>query len=130
MTRAKANSLRLEFDNNVMVALLSGEHNQHLAHIEKSLDVTVDSFGNCLTVSGSATATRSARQVIESLYKCLADGTHVMVDKALVDDSLRWVTNGSVPDGPHAGTAFDTWKKKIVAKTRGQADYMLSLIHI
>jgi len=44
VTRAKASSLRLEFDDNVMVALLSGEHNQHLAHIEKSLDVTVDSF--------------------------------------------------------------------------------------
>ena len=124
MTRAKASSLRLEFDNNVMVALLSGEHNQHLAHIEKSLDVTVDSFGNCLTVSGSVAATRSARQVIESLYKCLADGTHDMVDKALVDDALRWVTNGNAPDGPYAGTAFDTWKKKIVAKTRGQGDYM------
>jgi hypothetical protein len=41
---AKANSIRMEFEDNGVLALLSGEHNQHLAHIEKSLDVTLDSF--------------------------------------------------------------------------------------
>ena len=59
----------MEFEDNDVLALLSGEHNQHLAHIEKSLDVTLDSFGNSIKISGAAKATTTARNVIESLYK-------------------------------------------------------------
>ena len=52
MNADKVSSLRMEFEDNVMVALLSGEHNHYLAHIEKSLDVTVDSFGNSIKITG------------------------------------------------------------------------------
>ena len=124
MTAVKPTSLRLEFDDNAIIALLSGEHNQHLAHIEKSLDVMVDSFGNHITISGTPGATKSARRVIEGLYRQIADGRHEMVDKAMVDDALRWAVNGNAPEGGVSGTAFETWKKKIIAKTRGQSDYM------
>ena len=42
----------------------------------------------------------------------------------MVDDALRWAMNGH-HDAPPAGTAtIDTWKKKIVAKTKGQQDYL------
>ena len=53
MNAAKANNIRMEFEDNDILALLSGEHNQHLAHIEKSLDVTLDSFGNSIKISGA-----------------------------------------------------------------------------
>jgi len=124
VTPAKSTSIRLEFDDNAIIALLSGEHNQHLAHIEKALDVMVDSFGNCITISGTGSAAKSARGVIEGLYKTVVDGQHQMVDKAMVDDALRWATNGNAPDGGKAAPACETWKKKVFAKTRGQGDYM------
>ena len=54
MNAAKAHNIRMEFEDNDILALLSGEHNQHLAHIEKSLDVTLDSFGNSIKISGAA----------------------------------------------------------------------------
>ena len=53
MNATKASNIQIEFENNDILALLSGEHNQHLAHIEKSLDVTLDSFGNSIKISGA-----------------------------------------------------------------------------
>jgi len=123
----KANNIRIEFEDNNVFALLSGEHNQHLAHIEKSLDVTLDSFGNSIKISGAARATKTARTVIENLYKCIletcSDAGWNGVDKSMVDDALRWAVNGHHAEPVQAAESFETWKKKIVAKTKGQNDY-------
>ena len=124
MNAAKANSIRMEFEDNGVLALLSGEHNQHLAHIEKSLDVTLDSFGNSIKISGAGKATKTARTVIEDLYRRIADGKRDDIDKSMVEDALRWAVNGHQADAVTAGESFDTWKKKIVAKTKGQNDYL------
>ncbi len=124
MTILKTTSIRLEFDDNAIIALLSGEHNQHLSQIEKSLDVMVDSFGNYITISGTKKAAKSARSVIEGLYRKIADSQHDMVDKSMVEDALRWAINGNPPESETSVDAFETWKKKIVAKTRGQSEYM------
>ena len=94
MNAAKANSIRMEFEDNSVLALLSGEHNQHLAHIEKTLDVTLDSFGNSIKISGSGKASKAARAMIEDLYRRIAGGKHVDIDKSMVDDALRWAVNG------------------------------------
>jgi phosphate starvation-inducible PhoH-like protein len=112
----------MEFEDNGVLALLSGEHNQHLAHIEKSLDVTLDSFGNSIKISGAGKATKTARTVIEDLYRRIADGKRDDIDKSMVEDALRWAMNGHQADAVTAGESFDTWKKKIVAKTKGQND--------
>ena len=124
MNAAKANSIRMEFEDNGVLALLSGEHNQYLAHIEKSLDVTLDSFGNSIKISGAGKATKTARTVIEDLYRRIADGKRDDIDKSMVEDALRWAVNGNQSDAVTAGESFDTWKKKIVAKTKGQNDYL------
>jgi len=121
---AKANSIRMEFENNGVLALLSGEHNQHLVHIEKTLDVALDSFGNNIKISGSAKASKTARAVIEDLYRRIASGKHTDIDKSMVDDALRWAVNGHQAEVVTAGESFETWKKKIVAKTKGQNDYL------
>jgi phosphate starvation-inducible protein PhoH and related proteins len=121
---AKANSIRMEFEDNGILALLSGEHNQHLAHIEKSLDVTLDSFGNNIKISGAGKAAKTARTVIEDLYRRIADGKRNDIDKSMVEDALRWAVNGHKADAVTAGESFDTWKKKVVAKTKGQNDYL------
>ena len=117
MNAAKANSIRMEFEDNGVLALLSGEHNQYLAHIEKSLDVTLDSFGNSIKISGAGKATKTARTVIEDLYRRIAGGKRDDMNKSMVEDALRWAVNGHQANAVTAGESFDTWKK-------------LSLIHI
>ena len=124
MNSDKVTSLRMDFEDNDILALLSGEHNHYLAHIEKSLDVSLDTFGNSIKITGPVQSTKTARLVIEDLYKRIHAGAATDFDKSMVVDALRWARNG-YQDTPLSGIAMiDTWKKKIVAKTRGQQDYL------
>ena len=124
MNADKLTSIRMDFQDNDILALLSGEHNYFLAHIEKSLDVTLDSFGNSIKIAGSAKSTKAARRVIEDLYKKIHAGAVEDFDKSMVDDALRWAMNGHQDAPPARAATIDTWKKKIVAKTKGQQDYL------
>ena len=114
MNAGKANNIRMEFEDNDILAVLSGEHNQHLAHIEKSLDVTLDSFGNSIKISGAAKATKTARTVIENLYKRILetcrDAGWDGIDESMVDDALRWAINGHHAEPVIAAESFETWK--------------------
>ena len=124
MNADKVTSIRMDFEDNDILALLSGEHNHYLAHIEKSLDVSLDSFGNSIKITGPAKSTKTARRVIEGLYKKIHANATINFDKVMIDDTLRWMINGN-QDAPTAGAAtIDTWKKKIVAKTKGQQEYL------
>ena len=124
MNADKVTSIRMDFEDNDICALLSGEHNHYLAHIEKSLDVSLDSFGNSIKITGPANSTRPARRVVEDLYKKIHAGVAADFDKSMVDDALRWAMHGH-QDAPTAVAAtIDTWKKKIVAKTKGQQNYL------
>ena len=119
----KATSIRMEFEDNGKLAVLTGEHNANLAQLESALEVTLDSFGNSITISGPAAAAKKARRALEDIYKRLdeADGS-LSVDSSLVRDALRWVEAGDA--APASGQGLDTWKKKIIAKTPGQKDYL------
>ena len=127
MNADKTTSIRMDFEDNDILALLSGEHNHYLAHIEKSLDVSLDSFGNSIKISGPVKSTKTAQWVIEDLYKKIRTGGAADFDKTMIDDALRWVMTGQTPAAPASVLAIDTWKKKIVAKTKGQQDYLTLL---
>ena len=117
----KPNTIRMDFEDNGILALVTGEHNQNLAQIEAALDVTLDSFGNSITVSGAAAMTKKAQRALEELYRHLSSEEDSAAGKALVSDVLRWVEADE--KGPANGDSFDTWKKKIIAKTPGQKEY-------
>ena len=117
----KPNTIRMDFEDNGILALVIGEHNQNLAQIEAALDVTLDSFGNSITVSGAAAMTKKAQRALEDMYWRLSSEEDSAAGKALVSDVLRWVEADE--KGPANGDSFDTWKKKIIAKTPGQKKY-------
>ena len=117
----KPNTIRMDFEDNGILALVIGEHNQNLAQIEAALDVTLDSFGNSITVSGAAAMTKKAQRALEDMYWRLSSEEDSAAGKALVSDVLRWVEADE--KGPANGDSFDTWKKKIIAKTTGQKEY-------
>ena len=117
----KPNTIRMDFEDNGILALVTGEHNQNLAQIEAALDVTLDSFGNSITVSGAAAMTKKAQRALEDMYWRLSSEEDSAAGKALVSDVLRWVEADE--KGPANGDSFDTWKKKIIAKTPGQKEY-------
>ena len=126
MVRAvKPASIRMEFEDNDRLARLTGEHNQNLARLETALDVTLDSFGNSITISGPATATKTARRALEDIYRQLGERENIPEDGSLISDALRWAEADSGTSG--SGQGVETWKKKIIAKTPGQRDYLALL---
>ena len=120
-------TVRLEFQDNDILLTLCGQHNQHLSRIEQSLDISIDSFGNQLKVSGSNKNVARAGKIISGIYKQLSARLNAGEDTnaTIIDDLLRQAENGTNPqDAPVSSQIFaTTWKKKIYARTPGQADY-------
>ena len=126
MSAKKANSsVRMDFEDNSILALIIGEHNQNLAHLEQRLDVSLSSFGNSIRIKGNPDAVKRTRKVIEDIYRNITDTGEVVLEKSVIDDVVRWVENGSEALVASQGSdALDTWKKKIIAKTKGQKEYL------
>ena len=119
-------TVRLEFENNTLMTIICGQHNQHLARIEQALNVQMDSFGNQIKISGLPDRVELASKTFTSLYQQLsAQDNQDEISATLVDDVLRQTENGVNP----ATTPIDkslfatTWKKKIFPRTAGQAAY-------
>ena len=119
-------TVRLEFENNTLMTIICGQHNQHLARIEQALNVQMDSFGNQIKISGLPDKVELASKTFTSLYQQLsAQDNQDDISATLVDDVLRQTENGVNP----ATTPIDkslfatTWKKKIFPRTAGQATY-------
>ena len=130
----------MEFEDNGTLARLTGEHNQNLARLEQALDVSLDSFGNNITISGPASAVNTARRALEDIYRQIGSGGDIPEDGSLISDALRWVAVGDGAAnagegqgqgqgqgqgfGQGQGQSVETWRKKIIAKTPGQAAYL------
>ena len=118
-------SVRTDFENNGVLALLIGEHNQNLAHLEQRLDVSLNSFGNSIKIKGKADAVKRTQSALEDMYRAINETGAAALEASLIDDAVRWAENGvDAPVAHRGGVALDTWKKKIVAKTKGQKAYV------
>lgn len=133
--------LHLQFDDNRLTPLLFGEHDQHLARIERELGVSMVSRGNQLTISGAGQAVTTARQVMTSLYQRLKRG--LGVDKHEVDAALRIARSeaeasegrvGEEAVEPNLfghdmkdGTAIRTQRRHITPRSAAQARYIRQL---
>ncbi len=124
-------TVHLEFEDNTLMTIICGQHNQHLARIEQALNVSMDSFGNQIKITGVSDKVELASKTFTSLYKQLSiQDNKDAISATLVDDILRQTENGLNP----ATTPIDknlfatTWKKKIFPRTAGQAGYF-KLLH-
>ena len=123
MKTPKPTAIRMEFEDNGTLALLTGEHNANLAQLEQALDVSLDSFGNSITITGPAAEAKKAQRALEDIYRRLGEkGGDVPADSSLIRDAVRWVEAGDA--APLSGQGLQTWKKKIIAKTPGQTAYL------
>jgi phosphate starvation-inducible PhoH-like protein len=124
--------LHLQFDDNRLLPLLFGQHDQNLARIEQELGVSLVSRGNQLAISGPPAAVQTARQVLTGLYQRLKRG-HT-VDSGEVDAAMRLARqdDGMEPNlfGADAkdGTAIRTQRRHITPRSAMQARYM-RLLH-
>ncbi len=134
--------LQIEFDDNSLLSLLFGEHDQNLARIEQKLGVMLASRGNQLAITGPAWAAEAAHHCLDSLYGKLKDGTEI--DQGEVDAAIRWASDsgpnidsnvggkaGGKTGGRHKSAAHDliinTRRRKISPRTPAQADYIRAM---
>ncbi|MFD0388973.1 hypothetical protein ACFQ4K_16155 [Tistrella bauzanensis] len=83
----------VDFDDNHLLALLVGEHDEHLVRIEAQLGVHIATRGNRLAISGNEADQDAAAAVLDGLYERLK--RNLIVTMAEVDAAIRMVTQAA-----------------------------------
>ncbi len=113
----------IEFDDNRLVAELSGQHDAHLAILEDTLSVRIDPRGNRFAVSGKARA--RAIGVLTALYEKLERGEPVGPGETLAAAKL---SAAPAPKSVRPEVAsIKTPKRLISARSPNQAAYLENL---
>jgi phosphate starvation-inducible PhoH-like protein len=119
---------QLEFDDNLLLPVLYGERDQHLDRVERQLGVSLVSRGNRLAISGPPSATEAARLALSRLYDRLKRGQDI--DPPAVEAALR-LAEAEIADKSlslwQEDAGFRTRKRRIAARTPGQAAYIRAL---
>ncbi len=119
----------MTFDDNTLLPVLFGEHDQNLARIEQRLGVKLASRGNEIAISGPPWSARAARDVLDALYARLGRGFDV--DGGEVDAALRLALQGGA-GSTAADRATDelvvrTQKRHVAPRSLTQAAYLRAL---
>jgi phosphate starvation-inducible protein PhoH and related proteins len=133
LTGAQESRIDLKFDDNRLLPLLYGEHDSHLARIEKQLGVSLISRGNLLTISGTADQADTARTALEALWERLKQ--NMPVGPGEVDAALRMATSPLVVGDRDAAMAaiarpdfnVKTRRRSISPRSPTQAAYLKAL---
>jgi phosphate starvation-inducible PhoH-like protein len=119
---------QLEFDDNLLLPPLYGERDQHLDRIERQLGVSVVTRGNRLAISGPPSATEAAQLALSRLYDRLKHGQEI--DLPAVEAAIR-LAEAEIADRSlslwQEDAAFRTRKRRIAARSPGQAAYIKAL---
>ena len=111
--------LTLSFDDNRLLSLLCGEHDENLAIIEHRLSVDITPRGNRLAVRGAESGRESARDVLMSLYNRARRGLDVTKGEVEGAIRMREITDANIPSG-----AIRTRRKLVMARTPTQGSYI------
>jgi phosphate starvation-inducible PhoH-like protein len=119
----------LAFEDNALVAALSGPHDSNLLLIENTLGVRLDAKGNTIGVRGAEGARFQAREALKVLYARLERGEPIT--GADVEGALRLGASGTdgaeERKGAEAAPVLTLPRRTIAPRTPAQADYMRKL---
>jgi phosphate starvation-inducible PhoH-like protein len=122
-TEAATGSLTLAFDDNRLLSLVFGEHDEHLALIESRLGVDITPRGNRIAMRGPQAACQLAAEVLERLYGLALKGQDITVGD--VEGSIRMVSTEEARTSDES--AIRTKRKLVTARTPMQKSYMEAL---
>lgn len=124
----------IEFDDNGLLPLLYGEHDQNLARLEQRLRVRVASRGNRLSISGPPDQVKAARDAVTALYERLRKGLDV--GEGEIDAAARLAQTdprgrdekASVKSMHGDDLTIVTRRRKLTPRSPGQARYISELL--
>ncbi len=117
--------LIIEFSDNDLVPLIFGEYNDHLAYIEKKLDINISDRGNLLRVTGETPALTKAQSILESLHTRLKSGELETITHADIDAEIRFVNEDKKkPTKKPSKLLIKTKNKTIVPRSPNQEKYL------
>jgi phosphate starvation-inducible protein PhoH and related proteins len=110
--------LTLSFDDNRLLSLLCGEHDENLAVLEHRLGVDITPRGNRLAVRGSDSGRNAARDVLMALYNRARRGLDITKGEVEGAIRMREAQETNVPGG-----AIRTRRKLVMPRTPTQGAY-------
>lgn len=110
----------LTFEDNRVLAMLFGEHDEHLALIEHRLGVAITPRGNRVAIRGEAANVESARSVLLALYGRASRGQDIT--RGEVDGAIRMAKAQADKDVGEG--AVRTRRKAVIARTPTQREYI------
>ena len=115
----------IDFDDNKIVAELSGSHDAHLAVVEDALNVRIDPRGNRFCVRGDAGARATAISVLQALYTKAQSGAPLTIEE--VRAAARHPQPNTAPTNAREDLAIKTPKRTINPRTPTQRAYLEAL---
>ena len=116
-------SITLGFDDNRLLMLVFGEHDEHLLLIEDRLGVDITPRGNKVAIRGSEAGHEMARQVLVELYERALEGLDL--GRGDVEGAIRMAMSPvAVAKGTSEVAAIRTRRKTVTARSPGQKTYL------
>ena len=125
----------IEFPNNSLLAILTGENSINLIRLERLLEVVISQFGNQIKISGDNKNINFTKTILTNLYNKLSNNEieDMNLNFSFFETELRMFSNKSEKkensNKPNEilEYKFQTWKKTIVPKSFGQKSYFEAL---
>ena len=113
----------LQFADNALLSLLLGEHDRHLARLEKGLNVRLSCRGNRIAISGAPERVGVAQAALSGLYRRLEGGQPVGASE--IDAAIRLTAPEADPRLPLADLpAIRTRRGAVAPLSAGQMRYI------
>lgn len=110
-------SITLGFDDNRLLMLVFGEHDENLLLIEDRLGVDITPRGNKVAIRGSEAGRDMARQVLVELYERAMEGLDV--GRGDVEGAIRMAMSpATIAKGTSEVAAIRTRRKTVTARSR------------
>ena len=125
----------IEFPNNSLLAILTGENSINLIRLERLLEVVINQFGNQIKISGDNKNINFTKTILTNVYNKLSNNEieDMNLNFSFFETELRMFSNKSEKkensNKPNEilEYKFQTWKKTIVPKSFGQKGYFEAL---
>jgi phosphate starvation-inducible protein PhoH and related proteins len=119
-------AITVQFNDNMLLPLLLGDHDRHLVRIEQALGVRLSCRGNRVAISGDAARVEAAQTALQGLWRRLERGESV--GKPDVEAAIRMVEVETDPRLPLSDLpAIRTRKGVVGPRSAGQVAYMEAL---